>query len=1109
MTLAANQYAGMAEISLLLRSVRARVRRARLASAVLATVALTCAPLLLFTIVLGFWPSEAPGWLRLSCSVIVGGAFATGVLWFIAPALLWRPNDAQVARRIEQAAPQAGNDLINSVLLASNEHPGVNTVLVGRAIEEAAFHARRLDVSAAAQTRTIFRWGICALAAGCVFAAMWALAPARLARGLASLMPGEFVPVINSIDLVAMIPGDAQIPAFSRLTIRAEIHNDDHERHSARILIQGQPPRQMQPNENFTSFAIDMGEVEQSFSYRVQIGDSSWPRDRKAYHVFVTSPPRVESLDVTYTFPAYTRMPSRTSTGLTDGRLEAPLGSSAEVAVAISSGPVEARLQIRGKDVEPMRPGEKAGTFVATIPIVENGGYRILVADPSGRIVQSLPDGANGASLGYGDEASIRRDGFFPIVAEDDAPPKIDFVEPIADFTAAPGDKVKLRIRATDKIGLAELVLWGAPEGKDALPVHAFDVAGRTQANVEYTLDLAGKSHGDVLAFFAAGSDERTIQSLGLGPQTQRSSILRVLVKDAKAIAAENERMHREIIERLTAILRAQQSARVDTEICLRQHAGLEQMLPTARRIAQAQQQIQSSLVELAATGPFTQSMAAVRQAVAMLGNNEAREAVAQSAALSRVESLDARVAPARGLAGTQNRIISILEDLLAIMPSLAKVDAAAAESAAATVPPAAAEKLKQLADDLKQYMDEQRRAISAAADLASKPVDSLTSADMQLLHELQAVQDKWEKFMEEALADFSKLAQQDYSNPQLLKELISVRSDITMIKDALGKSAVEIATAIEENGIENAKTLTANIEKWLSDKPDREQWSMEAPLDEMNELTEQPELPTELEDLIGDLLEEEEDIFEEMQDISSQYAGSFDKGAGWDALDGPIVSMNAQGVTGNQLPNSSEISGRSGEGRQGKAVGEYVEDKAVGKGGRRTPTRITHEPFQRGEIRDENTEAPGGATGGGKISGAGGEGLEGPLPPQMKERLEQLAGRQADLVSRGKRFLRGYKVNDYASFKLLSAVTLMDQVGQDMRNYRYNNALRRREAVIESLARSRLAVGSPITVTQDVSSPMPKHVQENMSDARRGRLPEEYREILESYYRRLEQNSK
>ena len=47
----------------------------------------------------------------------------------------------------------------------------------------------------------------------------------------------------------------------------------------------------------------------------------------------------------------------------------------------------------------------------------------------------------------------------------------------------------------------------------------------------------------------------------------------------------------------------------------------------------------------------------------------------------------------------------------------------------------------------------------------------------------LKALQDKWDKFMNEALTDFFKLAAQDFSNPSLLKELLAVKSDVTMAR--------------------------------------------------------------------------------------------------------------------------------------------------------------------------------------------------------------------------------------------------------------------------------------------------------------------------------------
>lgn len=81
---------------------------------------------------------------------------------------------------------------------------------------------------------------------------------------------------------------------------------------------------------------------------------------------------------------------------------------------------------------------------------------------------------------------------------------------------------------------------------------------------------------------------------------------------------------------------------------------------------------------------------------------------------------------------------------------------------------------------------------------------------------------------------------------------------------------------------------------------------------------------------------------------------------------------MSAKGVTGNRLPNTNEIGGRSGEGRTGKASGEMVGEEAVGKGGRRTPSRLTPDPYMKGQIKDHSRDPVGGATGGGKESGEG-----------------------------------------------------------------------------------------------------------------------------------------
>ena len=61
-----------------------------------------------------------------------------------------------------------------------------------------------------------------------------------------------------------------------------------------------------------------------------------------------------------------------------------------------------------------------------------------------------------------------------------------------------------------------------------------------------------------------------------------------------------------------------------------------------------------------------------------------------------------------------------------------------------------------------------------------------------------------------------------------------------------------DIAVPLEQLGAEMAEELITNIEKWLPDSADRDQWKMEEPLEDLE--TPMAELPKELEDIVGDL---------------------------------------------------------------------------------------------------------------------------------------------------------------------------------------------------------------------------------------------------------------
>ena len=387
------------------------------------------------------------------------------------------------------------------------------------------------------------------------------------------------------------------------------------------------------------------------------------------------------------------------------------------------------------------------------------------------------------------------------------------------------------------------------------------------------------------------------------------------------------------------------------------------------RKVSVGQADLKTRMQSTAETFPFDESSKMVQKTLMVLALNPGKDAVDFATALSHETDANQQKTESSQLQTQQRRIITTLESLLALLtasPEPTGAPTTRPNDQLASRPDA----FKKLDDQLKEFMKEQQKLLDQTAGLAKKPVDNYDDKDKKLIADLLQAQDKLDAFMKGALSDFSKNAEQDMANSSVAKEAQAIYSEVTMAKDALKAQAAEIAVPAEENGLEGAKELSSNLERWLSNTPDRQQWTQEELTQKSD--TPMPELPKELQDMIGELMEQQEDLFDQMEDQNANITDSADKGIGWDAADGPIADMSAKGVTGNQLPNNNEMGGRSGEGRSGRSQGEFVGDTAVGKGGRNTPTRLDPTPFAQGQVKDTSKDPVGGATGGGKLSGEG-----------------------------------------------------------------------------------------------------------------------------------------
>jgi len=307
---------------------------------------------------------------------------------------------------------------------------------------------------------------------------------------------------------------------------------------------------------------------------------------------------------------------------------------------------------------------------------------------------------------------------------------------------------------------------------------------------------------------------------------------------------------------------------------------------------------------------------------------------------------------------------------------------------------------LKKLDKNLSNFLKDQQEIIKQTSELAKIDSEEFSEQEKEQLKKLSVLESEWGKIFKKAADDLSRMPDVDFPASTLVEQTNQLFSDVEKIADNLVPNTIEIAVPIEDAGLLLAKQLKKDLEIWLPDKPDRIKWNMEQPIGDYE--VPMADLPDELEDMIGELIEQEEALIDEAQNITSAWADSMGE-AGWEVADGPISNFSAKGKTGNVLPDSSEITGRSGEGRSGKTSGELVQNKVMGLGGRKTPARLTSDPFQKGIIPEEKATETGGATGGGKISGAGGGGLPGTPPPEIELKLRMLHDQQLQVMSRAK----------------------------------------------------------------------------------------------------------
>ncbi len=1067
----------VAHVVEMLQSVGLRYRMLRVVRGIL----LFCAVATIVTLIAGMiahWTGAGTGALLalIGWASVVGVA---GVVWLVRP-LVKSQKQKWVARLIEQRVDGLHNGLTNALMLADRED------LQDSPFTPLIYSEIRARVSGASIDRAVnpkelwpvaWRCGAVVIVGAIVSLLLWP----QLSHGWTQMFaPSAFVPQVNGITITSVLPGDTTLIKGRPLEVVVEISGAKPDEPPTEAQLFFEPMFEGKSHMSIPAvaperFAARLEHVDEPMRYRVEVAgtQSRW------FDLKVIDQIKLSALQLSITPPSYTKKPQQ----VLDVNLESitpvqvPMGSRVEVTAKIDTPVTSAMLQLSEDKPLEMQRGSDGKTFGVAFVVDKDTTLAMLFADATGQIVARLPEQA------------------MAIQAQPDQMPQIAMRWPSQDVATPPATELIIRADLRDDFGLTNArVLMSTDPDKPLEIAGDTKLSGQPAFEMSQTLAIpeAMRKHGTVVRVQIEATDNRMI-STESGPQTTQSPVYNITFRDPNEIAKESQERIDQLREALRRMLIRQQELHADT-LALKAFNG------TLNVIIRGQTELRDKMLSTAETFKFEPSDANVQKTLYMLARNPGQEAVDLATALSTEPSVAVQPTIHQDLQARQRRIIQTLESLLAMLvktPDLKEVEAKRGGDL-----PTRADVANDLKAALEEFMKQQQKILDQTAPLAKKPVDDFSDADKRKLEELAMSQEKLDAFMQEKIADFSKLAEQDMANASLLKELMEVYSEVTMAKDALKKKETEIAVAAEEMGVELAKEITSNLEKWLVDEPDRIKWDQEDPLTKAD--IPMAELPKELEDMIGELMEEQEDILEEAEDTNANWTDSLDKGAGWDAADGPIANMSAKGVTGNQLPNNNEMGGRAGEGRSGKSQGEFVEETASGKGGRNTPTRLDPTPFQQGQIKDDSKDPVGGATGGGKLSGQGGEGLEGPVPPALKEQMQRLAQKQAQLRNSAERLNIKYQLGRYDNFKLLESIAIMRRVEADLDANRYRNAMRRKDVLLDAMDTSRMLVGGEIHVQHDTTPALSTRMEDQIHDAMKGDLPPGWSDALKTYYEKL-----
>src|SRR5213594_762860 len=428
------------------------------------------------------------GWALTGLRLVLVAAFVFTVFKALILPLLRTPTDTQLARFVEEKNPGL-EDLLLSAVEAIHKSKTEQIAFVHLLIKDALDRTKHLRFRDQVNKRKFSTFA--GLTAGLAVALIISLYISSLFFPVGSrLLLGRYLlkpPNLDAFEL-KVTPGDITVARGSDVTIQAVAMGFDPQRAEVHLRYANSTQWEIATMEvapqNVPTFRHLVFNLQESVHYFV---DARGNRSRE-FTIDVADLPRVEKVDYTYHYPAYTGLAVKKEENATD--IVALKGTEVEVTITGSQLLSGGRLVFAdGKSVSLQPNGEK--TVTGRVTVDRTTTFRIELTNTNRSKYLGLEE--------------------YSMEALDDQKPIVEFTKPGRDTKATKVEEVFTELRAEDDFGVNQLELYFSVNGGAEQKIELFTNKGESPKEISaahtFFLEEYDLQPGDFVTYYGKAVD--------------------------------------------------------------------------------------------------------------------------------------------------------------------------------------------------------------------------------------------------------------------------------------------------------------------------------------------------------------------------------------------------------------------------------------------------------------------------------------------------------------------------------------------------------------------------------------------------------------------------